>query len=1359
MTLPSPIVAGSWSRIRLSWLLVASLLLPVGSALASNLYQGVSTNSLFWPGGTIPYQFDTNITAVQQSVYLAGLREWELAANVHFVPRTNQSQYVRLRFGYQQGTNTFVLGTPPVMTVDTLARSQVGHEAGHLLGLQHEHVRTDRDSFITVNFSNLQTNGAGEQDSGIVSLYLIDTNSTPYGAYDFESVMHYGRTLFSIDPDTLDVMVPKPAYLRKYYYRIGNIALSPGDRAGAAYLYGPPATALTNVVTNTGDVGFGTLRAAIYYANDHPGTTIRFNIPVSDSGYSNGVYTIYLSGELPAIEADGTVIDASTQPGFVNKPIVAISGSKLIPELAYANSLFVSGLHGYAANCVFRGLAINHFTDCGMFLQYAFALSNRVEGCYLGLAPDGTNSAGATYEGINMQLGASYNTIGGIFATQRNVICGNGDNGVDIMDTNSISNVVVGNYIGTDASGTRAIPNGNSGVLVWGGAGPVTVGGTNAGARNVLSGNAYHGVAFVGTSNSVILGNYIGTDATGTFAISNGLDGIVLYGGAHDSTIGGTNSGARNVISGNGINGIALDGVSNIVVQGNFIGTDASGTNRVPNPSSGISAFDGTRALTIGGTNAGARNVISGNGGGVTLDGVIGCAVMGNFIGTDANGGVIVSNGGFGINIVNGTQNSVVGGANATARNIVSGNLTQGILVQGSGTANISLLGNFVGLDVTGSNGLPNGVGIGVYGDVSNLSIGGTNAAARNYVAASLGSGIEIGNGAMPGSVVQGNYVGVATNGVTPRGNGGYGVYLFTGPSGIYVGGTAPGAGNLVSACGSDAIVLSGSATRSNLVQGNLVGTTKSGTAAIGNQGGALSIYGGASFNIIGGATAASRNVFSASLNGFGIFVGDVGTSNNVIQGNYIGTDINGSAPIPNNGSGVFIGSGASSNLLGGAVTGAGNVISANLGDGVQLIGAGTSRNLVQGNFVGTDKTGTQRLGNRDSALTLSSGPTFNTIGGTSAAARNILSASTNYDGVFIYAATNNTIQGNYIGTDITGLLGFTNGAEGLTLFGGSQNNLIGGASVGAGNVIAASGARGIFLADPGTSGNFVQGNFIGVGTNGTTPLGNALEGVLIDNAAQNNVIGLAPDGSGGGNTIAFNRQAGVMLFDAATTGNTVRGNVLSANARLGIDLAGGSEDSFGVTANHPGGAVSGPNNLQNYPVLAPAAAYPNGVVLAGTLNSSASRQYAIDLYRNATPDPSGHGQGQVYLGSTILMTDGLGNGGFSLLSASNVPNVTYAATATDLVTGDTSEFSANVTPTNAPPQFFGPPTKGPGGFSFSVLLQTNLSYHLQATTNVGAHPIIWSNVTSFVANVSPLQLTDPAATNTPARFYRVVSP
>src|ERR1035438_10259388 len=123
---------------------------------------------------------------------------------------------------------------------------------------------------------------------------------------------------------------------------------------------------------------------------------------------------------------------------------------------------------------------------------------------------------------------------------------------------------------------------------------------------------------------------------------------------------------------------------------------------------------------------------------------------------------------------------------------------------------------------------------------------------------------------------------------------------------------------------------------------GHPLGPTRTGSNALGNAYSAVSMFGGPSFNTIGGTTAAARNILSGRTNRDGVFLSDPGSSNNVIQGNYIGTDISGTAPMGNNGVGVFVGTGATSNLIGGTVTGAGNVIAANVNDGLQLYGPGT---------------------------------------------------------------------------------------------------------------------------------------------------------------------------------------------------------------------------------------------------------------------------------------------------------------------------------------------------------------------------------------------------------------------------------
>jgi hypothetical protein len=1272
---------------------------------AANFYQGVVTNNLPWPGGIVPYVFDTNISSAQQAVYLDGMREWELAANVHFVPRTNQSHYVILRFDYQQGTNTYVGSTPPVLKVDTLSRAQVGHETGHLLGFQHEQVRLDRTNYITIHFANLQTNGTGEQDPNVTGLYAIDTNSTPNGPYDFESVMHYGRTLFSIDPNTLDVIVPNPPYLLKYYYRIGNLALSPGDRAGAAYLYGPPATPLTNIVTTAADAGAGSLRAAIYYANDHPGTTVRFGISTNDPGYSNGVYTIYLSGELPPLVTDGTVIDATTQPGFVDHPVIALSGAHLIPELAYTDVLFTSGLHLYAANCEVRGLAVNHFPYTGIYVQYAFAQSNRIDGCYVGLEPHGTNADANSYEGIQIALGASHNFIGGTNASQRNVISGNNDYGLLITGTNTLANTVLGNFIGLNAAGTGMISNRFSGIGIWGGSISNVIGGVATGSRNVISGNHYYGVyvSDANTVGTVFQGNYVGVDAGGSNAVPNGAGGIGVFNGAHHVTVGGTNPAARNVLSGNADAGLWLSGagVCSNVVQGNYIGLNAAGTAAVSNGWTGIYVTAGSGSNLIGGTATGAANVLSGN-------------------------------------------------------------FSEGLHIADPGTSNNVIQGNFVGTGPQGTNAFPNGfAGIGVWNGAVNTVIGGTNAAARNLISGNAGQGIVIGDAETSGTLVLGNYIGLATDGITALRNDGIGVLIETGSQSNTIGGTLSGAGNVIAANGGDAIQIYNSSH--NLIQGNFVGTVRTGLSAAGNSGTGVSLFGGSAFNTIGGTAAAARNLISASTDGNGLYLADSGTSNNVIQGNYIGTDASGSAPLGNQFVGVFIGGGAQNNFIGGTGAGAGNVISANAGDGIQLYGDGTSNNLVQGNFVGTDKTGSHRLGNGGSALSIISGPQFTTIGGATVAARNLFSASTNYDGVYLYGAANNVIQGNYIGTDISGLVAFPNGAEGVAVFGGSQNNQIGGPAAGAGNVVAASTYRGVFIADPGTTGNRIQGNNIGVGADGTNALANGFEGVAIANGASNNIIGLNTDGGGAGNRIAFNNFSGIYVGyynEGDTRGNTIRGNSIFANGYLGIDLSGGTENSL-VTVNDGGDSDTGPNDLQNHPVITKASAAAGTTTIGGTLNGTPGRGFLIDVYYNTNPDAAGYGEGQVYAGNTSLGTDGSGNGTFTLIITGGFAGKYFVATATDAATGNTSEFGPDVLATNgpAPPSFTGSCHLTGTGFVAQVSLTVGESYHFQTTTNLAASPIPWINLTNFTAAAPSFQFIDRTATNYPMRFYRVVSP
>jgi CSLREA domain-containing protein len=176
-----------------------------------------------------------------------------------------------------------------------------------------------------------------------------------------------------------------------------------------------------------------------------------------------------------------------------------------------------------------------------------------------------------------------------------------------------------------------------------------------------------------------------------------------------------------------------------------------------------------------------------------------------------------------------------------------------------------------------------------------------------------------------------------------------------------------------------------------NVIEGNFIGTDAAGTADLGNNLAGVGIFIG-SGNLIGGALPAARNLISGN-DGSGVWVwGSVGfTSDNSVQGNYIGTDRDGTAALPNDGDGVFIFASTSDNKIGGTEPGTGNLISGNIDDGI-LISPGPTGNTIQGNFIGTDASGTADLENGGNGVDISASD--NTIGGTTAGARNIISAN-----------------------------------------------------------------------------------------------------------------------------------------------------------------------------------------------------------------------------------------------------------------------------------------------------------------------------------------------------------------------------
>ena len=438
---------------------------------------------------------------------------------------------------------------------------------------------------------------------------------------------------------------------------------------------------------------------------------------------------------------------------------------------------------------------------------------------------------------------------------------------------------------------------------------------------------------------------------------------------------------------------------------------------------------------------------------------------------------------------------------------------------------------------------------------------------------------------------------------------------------------------------------------------------------------------------------------------------------------------------------------GASSNRI------TGNVISGNYSEGIRLADVGTAANLIQGNLIGTDFTGATAVPNGFAGLTIYSGATSNLVGGTSASARNVISGNYSYGVVIGTAGTSgNLIQGNYIGPGADGLEAVPN-FYGVLLSDGATNNTLGGISAGAANLVSGNSLYGVFISDAGTRGNWVQGNLIGTDRTGTNALGN-YDNVELQAGATGNFIGGVT--AGAANVIAFADGSGVILYDTGTTNNSIRGNSIFSNYYLGIDL-----NNDGVTPNH-GGFLAGPNNFQNFPIITNAYGSGTSTVISGSLNSIPNQSYVIDIYRSVSSDDTGYGEGQFYLGSVSVTTDGSGNAGLLLTNPTgNFAGQYFTATATS-TGGDTSEFSAAVLATNqavASATFTGSYQARSNGFAFTLTLEPNFSYRIQAATNLAAQPVSWVDLTNFTAPSTVFDFTDRDATNFSRRFYRVVSP
>jgi hypothetical protein len=441
-------------------------------------------------------------------------------------------------------------------------------------------------------------------------------------------------------------------------------------------------------------------------------------------------------------------------------------------------------------------------------------------------------------------------------------------------------------------------------------------------------------------------------------------------------------------------------------------------------------------------------------------------------------------------------------------------------------------------------------------------------------------------------------------------------------------------------------ILLSGSG--GSVIRGNFLGTDVNGSVALGNLRGIL-IHDSHN-NIVGGTTLAARNLISGNP-GAGVNI-VAGATGNLVQGNFIGTDVTGTARL-GNGTGVDVALSAFGNTIGGATPGTRNLISGNR-DGLRLDSPTATDNKVEGNYIGTDVTGNAALGNEHSGVLIAAARNSIIKG-------NVISGNSGTGLVITYGeASGNKVLANFIGTNANGTRALGNGIDGIEITEGS-NNLI------ANNVVAASGATGIVIGGNFAAGNLVQGNFIGIDRSRKIPLGNRQYGVRI--FANNNTLGGINRGMG--NTIAFNGNGvWVHSWGGFDTGNAILSNSIYSNSGLGIDL-----NVDGVTPNDAGDGDTGPNNLQNFPVLTSAIG-GSKIKIQGTLNSAPNTSFRLEFFSNPDCDPSAHGEGRTLLGSKQVTSDASGNAGFTFTFQVKVkPGQSITATATD-PGNNTSEFS-----------------------------------------------------------------------------------
>jgi hypothetical protein len=764
-------------------------------------------------------------------------------------------------------------------------------------------------------------------------------------------------------------------------------------------------------------------------------------------------------------------------------------------------------------------------------------------------------------------IGGTYLDASGIELPAGNVVSGNLNSGVVLSTASAIGNLVAGNLIGSDATGAdnplvmdpifgldgQPIGNRQDGVFVNDDAILNTIGGTTPGARNLISGNGSNGVQILGVGinpgaagplppGNSILGNFIGTDLTGLAQDGNAAAGVFLY-NARDNVVG--MPGAGNTITGNLGSGVAIQGgaATNNAVLGNTIGMARPGAGVPGNRGDGVTIVEA--ALNrVGGSGTGEGNTITGNGGtGVSVSsesnftGVVGNVIDDNMgdgvsIASESDGSGVVGNR-IGVDASGLPMGNTLDGVRVSSQgtqvdtNVIAANSGAGVEVAGDSPMSM-IRGNAIGLAPDGKTAMPNAVGVLIDG-ISNITVGGTGPNDGNTISGNK-VGVEVTAPAEPSTplndLIVGNIIGLDVKGETAAGNA-FGIFLDD-VVGVTVGGATTGARNIISGNTDVGVqvfrVTAGPSGDS--IDGNIIGLNREGLVLPAGANQPIGVFlNSAPHNVISDNVISGANTTVSGATSFGvlIFGQSIGQPlDNLVEGNTIGLDIN-KKPI-------------SLDEQGQPVQDVGVAMNVSSGNVIGPAGAGTAGNTIGGNVVGV-----QVAGLVEEVIDPSNGkpiPLGNAIVG------DVIDGNT--DAVFINESSGNQVSANDLSR---------NTAIGLTIFGAlAQSNT--------------------------ATGNTISGN--GSASSGVSPSSTVGDGVFISGASNNTIVGNTIDSSGLVKPKGQSNGVGVYLFNRAS-GNRVASNSIHGSSAYGILVYNSAGNLAQIPRSGKGSNTIGGSGIANF--------------------------------------------------------------------------------------------------------------------------------------------------------------------------------